>query len=326
MTTLVTGASGFLGRAVLRQLAASARNDRVLAADLSTPQIPRDRRFTAAAADITDAASRRELIAEADRIIHLAAVPGGTSEADYAASRGVNLEASLALLEETAALRPRTRFVYASTIAVFSAPLPPQIDDATPPRPTMTYGAHKLMVEIALANLTRLGRLDGLALRLPGLVARPAGENGPQSAFISDIFRAAQAHEPFLVPMKAVATLWLMSARQAADNLLRAAFMRTPTEATPRVMTLPALRVRASDLVGEIVVETGSRSSFRYEPDAVLEAQFGELPPLSTPLAEALGFAHDGDLSRLVCTVIEDLAEEEPRLGRGAPQASQAVA
>lgn len=117
MTVLVTGASSFLSGAVLR----------LLATDLASPEIPRDRRFTAVAADITDAAARRELIAAADRIIHLAAVPGGTSEAEYVASRRVNLEASLALLEETAALRRRTHFVYASTIAVFGAPLPPRI-------------------------------------------------------------------------------------------------------------------------------------------------------------------------------------------------------
>jgi hypothetical protein len=45
-----------------------------------------------------------------------------------------------------------------------------------------------------------------------------------------------------------------------------------------------------------------------YEPDARLEAAFAAQPPLATPLAEAAGFAHDGDEQKLVARAYEALA------------------
>lgn len=308
MRLVVTGAAGFLGRILATRLANSRRTGQVLLTDRTLPETPDDPRFSAVAADLAEPGVVRDLVAEAEGMIHLAAVPGGAAEEDYEASRRVNLEASLSLLETLAGVAGRRpRLVYASSIAVFGAPLPARITDATLPRPTMTYGAHKLMVETALANLARLGRVDGVALRLPGIAARPRTPSGLQSAFISDIFHAVRAGEDFVVPMRANATVWLMSARRAADNLIHAAWMPSPTAHTPRVMTLPALRIRVGEMVTAVVDETGSASRILYRPRARLEAQFGALPPLSATTAEALGFSHDGDLKGFVRAVLADL-------------------
>jgi len=44
----------------------------------------------------------------------------------------------------------------------------------------------------------------------------------------------------------------------------------------------------------------------QYAPDPLIERLFGSLPPLSTPLAEAIGLCHDGSLSRLVqCAIAQ---------------------
>jgi nucleoside-diphosphate-sugar epimerase len=309
MRISITGAQGFLGRALVRQLAAEPWPQRVLLVDRLASSLPNDRRFAALDADLSDANARRDLLAEADCVIHLAAVPGGAAEADYDLSRRVNLEATLDLADEIAALGRPVRLVYASSIAVFGAPLPPRIDDETAPRPALTYGAHKLMVEIALSNLTRLGRLDALALRLPGLAARPGVAQGLRSAFLSDIFHAVSRDAPYTTPVSADATVWLMSVRRAAENLALAARLTLPAGAPARALTLPALRIRVGDLVAEVMAQTGASPDMSYEPDPGLEAQFGALPPLSTPLAEGYGFRHDGDLRRLVGAVLADLTE-----------------
>jgi nucleoside-diphosphate-sugar epimerase len=308
MTTLVTGAAGFLGRALVAQLQAAAPGDRLRLLDrVAAPATDAE----ILVGDLTDPAMLEMALDGVDRVFHLAALPGGAAEADYAASLRVNLQASLDLFEHLAARTRPARLVYASSIAVFGAPLPEAgIDDETPARPSMTYGAHKLMVETALANLTRLGRIEGVALRLPGLVARPSDGAGLKSAFMSQVFHSLAAGEAYALPVGPDATMWLMSVQAAARALIHAADLPTP----PRTaFTAPALRVSAGDLVVEISRQARVDPGLvAYDPDPVLEAQFGRLPPLSTPAADGLGFVHDGDLSSLVSTTLASLRKTTP--------------
>jgi nucleoside-diphosphate-sugar epimerase len=309
MTTLVTGAAGFLGRALVARLqAAAAPLDRLrlldrVAASATDAEI--------LVGDLADLAVLEAALDGVDRVFHLAALPGGAAEAGYAASLRVNLQASLDLFEHLAARTRPARLVYASSIAVFGAPLPEAgIDDETPARPSMTYGAHKLMVETALANLTRLGRIGGVALRLPGLVARPSDGAGLKSAFMSQVFHTLAAGEAYALPVGPDATMWLMSVQAAARALIHAADLPTLPRAA---FTAPALRVSAGDLVAEISRQArGDPGLVTYDPDPVLEAQFGRLPPLFTPAADGLGFVHDGDLSSLVSTTLASLRKTTP--------------
>jgi nucleoside-diphosphate-sugar epimerase len=283
---LVTGAAGFVGRAV----ASSLPRERLRLVDRVRPDMAG---AECIAADLTDAGALAALLDGIDLIIHLAALPGGASEADPAASRAINLDASLNLIE---AASGRARFVFASSIAVFGAPLPQRIDDATPLSPAMTYGAHKAMVETALADAIRRGDIEGIALRLPGIVARPPAPSGLKSAFMSDLFWAIRDSRPYAVPVGPDATVWLMSAARAAANLVHALDVRSGS-----AITLPALRTTIAELVDAIAGERPA--AIHYAPDPELEAQFGRQPPLETPLADALGFRHDGNLANLIQNV-----------------------
>ena len=283
---LVTGADGFVGRAVARALPA----ERLRLVDRRPPDVAG---AECLAADLTDKAILPALLDSIGAIIHLAAIPGGASEADPAASRALNLEASLNLIE---AASGRARFVYASSIAVFGAPLPDKVDDATPLTPAMTYGAHKAMVETALADATRRGDIEGIALRLPGVVARPSTSSGLKSAFLSDLFWAIRDGRPLTLPVGPEATVWIMSAARTAANLVHA--LDVPSGPA---LTLPALRTTIAILVE--AVAGGRSTAISYDPDPALEAQFGNYPPLATPRGDSLGFRHDGDLATLVQNV-----------------------
>jgi len=283
---LVTGAAGFVGRAVARALPPG----RLRLVDRTRPDFPG---AECIAADLTDRRALPALLDGIDAIIHLAAIPGGAAEADPAASRAINLDASLNLIE---AASGRARFVYASSIAVFGAPLPDRIDDATPVGPAMTYGAHKAMVETALADAVRRGDIHGIALRLPGIVARPSTSSGLKSAFMSDLIWAARDGSLYVAPVGPDATIWLMSVDRAAANLVHA--LDCPSGPA---INLPALRASVADLVA--AVAGGRPSAITYRPDPDLEAQFGRYPPLATPLADGLGFRHDGDLAGLVQSI-----------------------
>jgi D-erythronate 2-dehydrogenase len=259
------------------------------------------------AGDLADAAFRaRVLCAEPlDTVFHLASVPGGLAEADYPLARRVNLDATQGLLEhgraQVEAGGRAPRFVFASSIAVFGA-MPACVTDDTLPRPAMTYGAQKLIGEVWVDDFSRRGWVDGLSLRLPGVLARPPARTGQASAFLSDILRELAAGRPFVCPMAASATTWASSLPNVVGNLLHAASIDAQALGASRSLTLPTLHFTMAALVEAIGAVHGLDAAARvsYAPQERLEALFGRFPPLQAQRALAAGFRSDADLAALV--------------------------
>ncbi|MFM6931493.1 MAG: NAD-dependent epimerase/dehydratase family protein [Novosphingobium sp.] len=305
MTILVTGAGGFVGRELVRCLLAEGKA--VTGLDTRASAIPAGAR--AIAGDLGDAAVRADALSGVSAVIHLATVPGGAAEADPAASRRINVDAVYDLMLEAAAARPGLRFVYASSIAVYGDPLPVRVDDDTPLSPKMIYGGHKAMMEHAVAMFSNRGLIDGVTVRLPGILARPKGPSGMKSAFMSDLFHALKAGEPFTCPVSAEGMIWAQSVARCAANFAHALNLDSALLPPGRAVTLPAQRVSMGALAGEIARQCGADPALvTYAPDAALEAAFAAQPPLATPAAEKAGFAHDGDLATLVSSALATLS------------------
>lgn len=325
MHVLVTGAGGFVGRAIVAQLlrerAEGRRRLRALTLlDLAFGDAVRDPVECRIEGSIADAAVVARAFAEpVDLVFHLASIPGGTAEQQYRLARDVNLCGTLHLLEAAKAQVERggaaPRFVFASSIAVFGAPMPAFVDDDTPARPAMTYGAQKLIGEVAIADFTRRGWCDGISLRLPGVLARPPQRTGQLSAFLSDILREPAAGRDFTCPMGRESTTWASSLPNVVDNLLHAAVVDAAALPASRALTLPTLQFSMAELVDALAAVHGApvRERISFAPDPRIEALFGRFPPLRTPAADAAGFRHDGDLPTLVRRAVEPIREEIPR-------------
>jgi len=312
MHVLITGADGFVGRALLARLLRDRRcADReitsITALDIGFVEPQADPLLRQVGASLIDAASLAEVFKRpVDAVIHLASIPGGTAEQQYALARDVNLLGTLGLLErcqaQVVAGAAAPKFVFASTIAVFGSPMPAIVDDDTPLNPQMTYGAQKLIGEVLVSDFSRRGWIDGCSLRIPGVLARPPARTGQLSAFMSDIIRELGAGHAFTCPTSPQATTWACSVHCIVDNLLHAVAVDAARQGGRRTYTLPALRFSMAELVEAIAEVHGPqvRELVRWSPQPNIETLFGRFPPLRTPAAEAAGFRHDGSLAQLV--------------------------
>jgi nucleoside-diphosphate-sugar epimerase len=307
---VITGAGGFVGQRLAAQLLlepAYARAHFTLT-DIAISQAPRAANVRVIEGDLCEHTLMAEVLStHADVVYHMAGMLGGAAEADYELSRRVNLDASLSLLQLLRNEARPPRVIFASSIAVFGPPLPEIVDDDTMPVPVMHYGGQKRMIEVAIEQLSAHGWIDGIALRLPGIVARPDADSRLKSAFLSTLFYDYAAGRDFTVPISPEGTVWLLSIAACVRAFVHAAQLLPQQLSQRRALTLPAQRMTMSQLLhalGEHYPE--SKSKVDWKPDRQLEALFARQPPLSTAMADALGFRHDGTLPELIAHAIEE--------------------
>jgi len=314
MNILITGADGYIGRALVARLLTDSaatllgtRPASLLLIDQRFGQRDDDPRVTCMECDASDAQLLRSVTQNVDLVFHLASIPGGAVTRDFALGLKVNLQGTIDLFESLRIHGRKPRVVFTSTVGVYGVPMPAVIDETFPPAPSMSYGAQKLAGEILLRDYSLRGFIDGRALRIPGVVARPKQPSGLLSAFISDLIRDLTAGEKVVCPVGPDGKTWLMSRSCVVDNLLHAAALDAVTAASQRVWLLPVMYASMSEVALAIARNEGMHvlNNIRYEPNVELQAQFASYPPLHCPHSVAAGFRNDGSLEQLVKRALE---------------------
>ncbi len=313
MRVLVTGARGFIGTALVERLLCDGIVEtgdvrELLLVDRQAGEPYGDARVAAFAGDFDSPEVLDALLSKpVDVVFHLASMPGAQAEAEPEAGDKVNLWGTLALFERLAKQATEqarvARVVYASSVAVLGESLPPSVDELTAPRPTISYGVHKLIGELLVSDWTRRGELDGRSLRLPGIVARPERSSGHGSAFMSLLFRAAQQGEAYCCPVSPSATVWWMSRACCVDNLLHAARMAAQGLHAGRVWTPPVMHLSVQEIVEALTRRFGP-VAIDYAPVERIERLFGRQPPLTDRRAIDAGFRHDGTVDELITNAL----------------------
>lgn len=303
MKVAVIGAGGFVGQRLSQHLAAHEDVSELVLIDqmaAAKPEQPGGK-VRQVVGDFADPALIEHYVAGSSTVYLLASILGGAAEANYSLARRVNVDATLTLMEKLRDLDPSIRLVFASTIAVFAKPMPDLVTDTTPTGPTMVYGAQKLMIEVAISNFAARGWLDGISLRLSGVMARDGADARLKSAFMSRVFYAVMRGEDIELPVRPDCQTWLTSVETVARNFVHGGTLPSGAFGRERAFTLPALCLTFEELVEALRRRfPNSRSRVTYAPDKELVALFGSYPPLETAIADRLGFARDVDAEALV--------------------------
>jgi nucleoside-diphosphate-sugar epimerase len=283
MRVLITGAAGFLGKALTTALLArGALCDAQGVSRPITELLLADRApvivsnvgpigVQALAGDLADAtfvdalAQRR-----CDAIFHLAASLTLDAEQDAAAAYAVNVDAIRRLIEAGAA---QAKLVFVSSIAVFGGVLPDVVDDTLRAAPATTYGTHKAIVELLLADYSRRGQVDARSLRLPIVLVRDGAPSPTVSDRVAAIVREPLAGRDVDCGLRPDTAIPVASSQAVAAALI--ALHDVPADDLPhgRALNLPALTVRVADMAR--AVERHGRhvpvGRIRFVPDPALQ-------------------------------------------------------
>ncbi|UFS98118.1 NAD-dependent epimerase/dehydratase family protein [Nocardia huaxiensis] len=162
MRVLVTGAAGYLGRAVVSALAAEHEP----IALVHRPSAPIAGAAEIHVADLLDPAALRRAMTGVQAVCHLAGLGNAReSLADPLAYFRVNTAGTTALLEAMAAERVE-HLVFASTAAIYATATHKPLDESAPDAPAHPYASSKLAAEWAAEAQARTGALAATILRL----------------------------------------------------------------------------------------------------------------------------------------------------------------
>lgn len=168
MRILVTGATGFIGLEVVRRLAASGLQPRVLVRRQSRAPLLRTLDVEPVHGDLLSTPSLARAVDGIDAVIHLG---GRATFESYDTLRSTMVDGT-AQLARCAAEAGVAHVVFGSSLFVHDGSGP--VDDDTPAHPVLAYGRAKLAAESALLDVAAAGGPTVALVRLPHVY-------GPQS-------------------------------------------------------------------------------------------------------------------------------------------------
>lgn len=319
-TVLVTGATGFVGRHVLRALGESLPSARLV---IGTQRMPGLATADSVHLDLLDAGSldAAVVVVRPDAVLHLAAqsaIPA--SFADPGLTWRANLLGTLALAEAVLRHAPAALFVFASSAEVYGLSFRggQPLDETAALAPANPYAASKAAADLGLGEMA----LRGLhAIRI-----RPFNQIGPgqSAAFVVAAFarQVARIEAGLQEPVIRTGMLdrWrdLMDVRDAGAGYA-AALRHGPGLPAGTVLNLASGRSRR---IGDILVELMDRAGLRVP----VEQDPGRLRPNDVERAAGdagraramLGWAPAIPWDRTMADILEDWRQRVRMMGAAA--------
>jgi nucleoside-diphosphate-sugar epimerase len=179
---IITGASGFIGRALTPLLAKSGYE--ICAFGRTKP--PGKERIRYYKGDLLVSGSLRNAFARVDAVVHLASIVNVNYSLQHPAEViSANLTMLLNILEEARRNNLKPLIVFASTDRLYGKTKKRTVNETEPPYPIEPYTASKMLCEIVLENYWVVYGIPYIVLRLDSVY----GPAQPSRMFIPDIIR-----------------------------------------------------------------------------------------------------------------------------------------
>ncbi|MFK8083307.1 MAG: D-erythronate dehydrogenase [Granulosicoccus sp.] len=321
MNLLIIGAAGMVGRKLATLLAdentlAGQSISSIALVDVVEPQSLQNASFkvTTDQADLTQAGVAQRIIStRPDVIYHLAAIVSGEAESNMDKGYRINLDGTRELLEAIKAEHDKDgyspRFIFTSSIAVYGAPFPDEIDDEFHLTPLTSYGTQKAMCELLLADYHRRGIVNGIGLRLPTICIRPGLPNAAASGFFSGILREPINGQPAVLPVADTVRHWFASPRAAIGFLTHAASLDREQIGLRCNMNLPGLSATVADQIESLrqLVGNDAVALINHQPDSTIASIVAGWPEtFNAARASALGFQAETSFDSIIQVYLDD--------------------
>jgi nucleoside-diphosphate-sugar epimerase len=320
MKILITGAGGFLGQFLARELLSNPEH-KVVLTDIFDVPVPKGaqnpQNATTVKADLLK--DRSVITPDLDAAYIFHGIMSAGSEQNYDLGMSVNLESTRLLLETIRQVRPGLRVIYSSSGAVYGRPLPDVITEDVLPTPEGSYGAAKFMCEILINDMTRKGYIDALCIRFPTVTVRPGKPAPAASAFISGIIREPLAGKECVLPVKDRAfPSHVTSPKTLIHNLVYCLTLRS--DALPshkRVINAPGHVVTIQNMM-DALAQVGGEDKLKYvkeeHDEPIAKILYTWAVKYDNSLAYKLGFKKPDSFEQSVREYVEYMEEQE-RLG-----------
>ena len=314
MKILITGAGGFVGQILARELLSSNTATSLILADVNTPPnpTPSSGAVQCLAADLTSASACESLISQApDAVYILHGIMSSGSEANLELGLSVNFDSVRQLLDTIRQSgRSGTKVVFTSSCAVFGRRAVEHVATEVDvvPMPESSYGTQKLMVEFLVNDYSRRGLIDGRIVRLPTVFVRAGAPTAAASSFVSGIVREPVNGAEAVLPVDPKIGIWLTSPRTLAQNLVHA--LGVPKEAFGhfRQVLLPGYTATSGEILDalEKVVGKETRALVKEKRDETTQRIVLSWPArYDTSRAKELGFSEDVGLEQTIRDFID---------------------
>jgi len=202
-TVIITGARGYIGRALAKSLAGQGYALRLV----SRSAVARGGNETGAVIEHVQADLRNEktwqiLLQGADAVVHLSSRTDlRAAEADPAGDRDLNVEPVRALVNAAQRCRVVLPVIFASSTTIVGNLHVNPVNEKTPDHPCSVYDRHKLECEIMLGDATRRGVLSACSLRLATVFGYGVGldSTNPNRGILNAVMQgAARGQSPII--------------------------------------------------------------------------------------------------------------------------------
>jgi nucleoside-diphosphate-sugar epimerase len=199
-TIVISGASGYIGSALLSRLASEGHSVRPVSRATGAPRI----QATGAAnvetmvADLRDARAWSALLEGADAVVHLSwRTDLGVAEADPIGDADINVEPVRALVRAAERTKKPPIVAFASTVTISGVNPRNPVDEQIADDPCSVYDRHKLACEHILREATARGALRACTLRLSNVYGFGSGarSTNPNRGILNAIMRQAARGE-----------------------------------------------------------------------------------------------------------------------------------